>query len=179
MILWLPNSRCIELIFLNSNSFFCIPQCSMEENCLAPEAYRLRHESPNFSMESRRLLRFTTSIQNIGDADFRPFIPKTAWEWHACHMHYHSMEVSMNAYSVQDDRIWKGLIVSFHQSLTSVVGGNCPSAFLLQLFFLIDLLCVKNIVYQFFQSNFIEFITAKEKKTKKCVNEQKRTVNDY
>ena len=65
----------------------------MEENCLAPEAYRLRHESPNFSMESRRLLRFTTSIQNIGDADFRPFIPKTAWEWHACHMHYHSMEV--------------------------------------------------------------------------------------
>ena len=98
MILWLPNSRCIELIFLNSNSFFCIPQCSMEENCLAPEAYRLRHESPNFSMESRRLLRFTTSIQNIGDADFRPFIPKTAWEWHACHMHYHSMEVSMNAF---------------------------------------------------------------------------------
>ena len=95
---WLPNSRCIELIFLNSNSFFCIPQCSMEENCLAPEAYRLRHESPNFSMESRRLLRFTTSIQNIGDADFRPFIPKTAWEWHACHMHYHSMEVSMNAF---------------------------------------------------------------------------------
>ena len=95
---WLPNSRCIELIFLNSNSFFCIPQCSMEENCLAPEAYRLRHESPNFSMESRRLLRFTTSIQNIGDADFRPFIPKTAWEWHACHMHYHSMEVSMIAF---------------------------------------------------------------------------------
>ena len=80
-------------LFLNSNSFLCIPQCSMEENCLAPEAYRLRHESPNFSMESRRLLRFTTSIQNIGDADFRPFIPKTAWEWHACHMHYHSMEV--------------------------------------------------------------------------------------
>ena len=68
-------------------------QCSMEENCLAPEAYRLRRESPNFSMESRRLLRFTTNIENIGDADFRPFIPKTAWEWHACHMHYHSMEV--------------------------------------------------------------------------------------
>ena len=68
-------------------------QCSMEENCLAPEAYRLRRESPNFSMESRRLLRFTTNIENIGDADFRPFIPKIAWEWHACHMHYHSMEV--------------------------------------------------------------------------------------
>ena len=69
-------------------------QCAMEENCLAPEAYRLRRENPNFSLETRRLLRFTTSIANIGNADFRPFIPKSHWQWHACHMHYHSMEVS-------------------------------------------------------------------------------------
>ena len=66
----------------------------MEENCLAEEAYRLRRESRDFSLETRRLLRFTTSIENVGDADFRPFIPKSSWEWHACHMHYHSMEVS-------------------------------------------------------------------------------------
>ena len=65
----------------------------MEENCLAAEAYRMRRENPNFTLETRRLLRFTTSIENIGDADFRPFIPKSAWQWHACHMHYHSMEV--------------------------------------------------------------------------------------
>ena len=65
----------------------------MEENCLAPEAYRLRRENPNFSLETRRLLRFTASIANIGNADFRPFIPKSHWQWHACHMHYHSMEV--------------------------------------------------------------------------------------
>ena len=65
----------------------------MEENCLAEEAYRMRRENPNFTLETRRLLRFTTSIENIGDADFRPFIPKSAWQWHACHMHYHSMEV--------------------------------------------------------------------------------------
>jgi hypothetical protein len=39
-------------------------------------------------------LRFTASIANVGNADFLPFIPKSAWEWHACHQHYHSMEVS-------------------------------------------------------------------------------------
>ena len=36
---------------------------------------------------------FYSSIANIGNADFRPFIPKSHWQWHACHMHYHSMEV--------------------------------------------------------------------------------------
>ena len=29
--------------------------------------------------------RFTTAIANIGTADFRPSIPKEAWQWHACH----------------------------------------------------------------------------------------------
>ena len=72
----------------------------MEENCLAEEAYRLRRESRDFSLETRRLLRFTTSIENVGDADFRPFIPKSSWEWHACHMHYHSMEVGERASKV-------------------------------------------------------------------------------
>lgn len=84
----LPNA--FEKSFVVFNFFF---QCAMEENCLAEEAYRMRRENPNFTLETRRLLRFTTSIENIGDADFRPFIPKSAWQWHACHMHYHSMEV--------------------------------------------------------------------------------------
>ena len=30
-------------------------------------------------------LRFTAAIANVGSADFRPFIPKSSWEWHACH----------------------------------------------------------------------------------------------
>lgn len=83
----------ISFPFPQSILLKCILQCAMEENCLGQEAYRLRRENPNFSLESRRLLRFTSSIANVGDADFRPFIPKTAWQWHACHMHYHSMEV--------------------------------------------------------------------------------------
>jgi hypothetical protein len=41
------------------------------------------------------IFRFTASVANVGNADFLPFIPKTAWEWHACHQHYHSMEVKM------------------------------------------------------------------------------------
>ena len=66
----------------------------MDENCLAYEAYRLRDEGRHdYSLETRRLLRFTTNIGNVGNADFRPFIPKSAWEWHGCHQHYHSMEV--------------------------------------------------------------------------------------
>merc|ERR1711884_175336 len=79
-------------VYLEDKHLFFL-QCAMEENCLAAEAYRMRRENPNFTLETRRLLRFTTSIENIGDADFRPFIPKSAWQWHACHMHYHSMEV--------------------------------------------------------------------------------------
>jgi len=67
-------------------------QCAMEENCLASEAYIEQRTNPNWQMLTRRLLRFTSAITNIGTADFRPFIPKTAWDWHSCHQHYHSME---------------------------------------------------------------------------------------
>ena len=34
----------------------------MEENCLASEAYRIRHENSDFSLETRRLLRFVCNI---------------------------------------------------------------------------------------------------------------------
>ena len=38
------------------------------------------------------IFRFTAAIGNIGSADFRPFIPKTAWNWHACHQVYPRLE---------------------------------------------------------------------------------------
>ncbi|XP_054001220.1 lysyl oxidase homolog 3-like isoform X2 [Hylaeus anthracinus] len=68
-------------------------QCAMEENCVASQAYKVQKESENWHLETRRLLRFTARILNAGTADFRPSVPKHLWEWHMCHMHYHSMEV--------------------------------------------------------------------------------------
>uniref|UniRef100_T1E173 protein-lysine 6-oxidase n=1 Tax=Cupiennius salei TaxID=6928 RepID=T1E173_CUPSA len=68
-------------------------QCAMEENCLASEAYKLDKNDYGWLYEQRRLLRFTARIGNIGTTDFRPFLPKHAWQWHMCHLHYHSMEV--------------------------------------------------------------------------------------
>ena len=61
-------------------------QCALEEGCLASPAYS---EPVN---SHRRLLRFTTAVTNTGTAAFRPNIPRSAWDWHACHQHYHSME---------------------------------------------------------------------------------------
>lgn len=61
-------------------------QCAMEENCLAHEAYEIQRTNPNWHLETRRLLKFTASVLNAGNADFRPHIPKHMWEWHMCHM---------------------------------------------------------------------------------------------
>ncbi|XP_055699562.1 lysyl oxidase homolog 3 [Phlebotomus papatasi] len=68
-------------------------QCAMEENCLASEAYEIQKTDPNWHLTTRRLLKFTAKVRNDGTADFRSHIPKEQWEWHMCHMHYHSMEV--------------------------------------------------------------------------------------
>ena len=70
--------------YLEDKALFLL-QCAMEENCLASQAYVERQENPYWQQLTRRLLRFTTAISNIGSADFRPFIPKSSWQWHACH----------------------------------------------------------------------------------------------
>ncbi|XP_005185263.2 lysyl oxidase homolog 3B isoform X1 [Musca domestica] len=68
-------------------------QCAMEENCVANEAYEIQRDDPDWRYATRRLLKFTASALNTGNIDFRPFKEKNMWEWHMCHMHYHSMEV--------------------------------------------------------------------------------------
>lgn len=61
-------------------------RCAMEENCLASTAYQIQKESPYWLFETRRLLKFTTSVLNAGTDEFRPIIPKNLWEWHMCHL---------------------------------------------------------------------------------------------
>ncbi|KAL0811480.1 hypothetical protein ABMA28_009874 [Loxostege sticticalis] len=68
-------------------------QCAMEENCLSKSAYEIKATNSDWQFETRRLLRFTASSLNVGNEDFRPYLPKHLWQWHLCHMHYHSMEV--------------------------------------------------------------------------------------
>jgi lysyl oxidase-like protein 2/3/4 len=62
-------------------------QCAMEENCLASSAYQLRQSETDWHLLTRRLLRFTAKITNVGTAPFRPAIPKHLWQFHQCHMY--------------------------------------------------------------------------------------------
>ncbi|XP_076759794.1 lysyl oxidase homolog 2B isoform X1 [Xylocopa sonorina] len=90
-------------------------QCAMEENCVASQAYKIQTESDNWHLETRRLLRFTARILNAGTADFRPSVPKHLWEWHMCHMHYHSMEVfaTFDVLDLNGTRLAEGHKASF------------------------------------------------------------------
>ena len=65
-------------------------RCSYEENCLAASARTQWYNNQHYV---RRLLRFTTRIENRGLASFVPDVPRSRWQWHQCHAHYHSMEV--------------------------------------------------------------------------------------
>ncbi|KXJ04767.1 Protein-lysine 6-oxidase, partial [Exaiptasia diaphana] len=65
-------------------------RCAYEEKCLAESAASAW--SSGADHHARRLLRFTTRIENRGLAPFRSNVPQSAWEWHSCHNHYHSME---------------------------------------------------------------------------------------
>lgn len=89
-------------------------QCAMEEKCLAPSAYEAQR-SRGWRAHTRRLLRFSSVVKNIGTADFRPMSNRDEWEWHACHMHYHSMDVFAH-YDILDtngNRVAEGLKASF------------------------------------------------------------------
>ncbi|XP_065213799.1 lysyl oxidase homolog 2A-like isoform X2 [Planococcus citri] len=105
-------------------------QCAMEENCLASSAYSIqRNKKGNWHMQTRRLLRFTAKITNIGNTAFRPFIPKHLWEFHQCHMHYHSMEI-FATFDVLDQtgvRVAEGHKASFCLEDNQCTSGASPS----------------------------------------------------
>lgn len=90
-------------------------QCAMEENCIGSKAYAIQRQSESWHLETRRLLRFTARILNAGTADFRPSVPKHLWEWHMCHMHYHSMEVfaTFDVFDADGKRVAEGHKASF------------------------------------------------------------------
>ncbi|KAG5448646.1 Lysyl oxidase 2B [Clonorchis sinensis] len=77
-------------------------ECALEENCLPDTVYRIIDRNPtSYAWMTRTLLRFSSIIENIGTDVFRPLEEPENWEWHACHMHYHSMKV-FSRYEVVD-----------------------------------------------------------------------------
>ncbi|XP_048001426.1 lysyl oxidase homolog 2-like [Leguminivora glycinivorella] len=71
--------------------------------------------NPAWQYETRRLLRFTAASLNIGNDEFRPYLPKHLWQWHLCHMHYHSMEVfaTFDVLNATGHRVAEGHKASF------------------------------------------------------------------
>ena len=71
-------------------------RCAIEEGCMASDAASVVLTNP---AQLRKLLRFDSLVNNFGKADFRPFLSRDQWEYHACHRHYHSHE-SFSSYEL-------------------------------------------------------------------------------
>lgn len=70
--------------------------CAFEENCLASTASKYFEPGDKYVQTrrelTRTLLRFSVNVLNFGTADFTPYVPRSDWEWHSCHNHFHSYE---------------------------------------------------------------------------------------
>ncbi|KAK3746935.1 hypothetical protein RRG08_030345 [Elysia crispata] len=124
-----PNLKAIEQTMRLQDQPLYYLRCSMEENCLSNSAYVLRNTSRHWRSQYRRLMRFSTIVRNEGTADFRPVLQRSAWQWHACHMHYHSMEVFAH-YDIMDangNRLAEGSKASFCLEDTACDSGVDPT----------------------------------------------------
>lgn len=99
--------------------------CAMEENCLSRDAYEIIRTQPQ---AMRKLLRFATKAENVGTADFSPYMNFQQWQWHQCHMHYHSMEAFANfdVYDMQYRRMAQGHKASFCLMDSGCISGITP-----------------------------------------------------
>lgn len=86
--------------------------CAMEEKCVSNDAYEIVRTQPE---AERKLLRFTTRAKNVGTLDFSPYHNFDRWQWHQCHMHYHSMEAfaDFDVYNMQYQKVAQGHKASF------------------------------------------------------------------
>ncbi|TDG50427.1 hypothetical protein AWZ03_003016 [Drosophila navojoa] len=86
--------------------------CAMEENCVSKDAYVIRRTNPS---AIRKLLRFSVKASNVGNADVSPYANYKDWEWHQCHMHYHSMNVfaTFDVYNKRYKKVAQGHKASF------------------------------------------------------------------
>ena len=97
--------------------------CAREENCLSSSA----DNAPRTSI--RRLLRFDSLTMNYGRADFLPNAHPHEYQWHSCHMHFHSFERFID-YDILDqlgNKIAEGHKASFCLEDSLCSGGRSPS----------------------------------------------------